>query len=513
MNSVKKIQHLEQKSIPRQSALYLDYLAGDSPLAEFYEYFPLSKEIFHQQKHVLQNHSFPRSKIAGKIAEHAKKYSCHQATWNNIEKLKHPQSLVLLCGQQPGIFTGPLYTIFKTISTLKLSKLLETDLNLPVIPMFYNVNDDHDLDEIDHIFLLNHHGTTTLYMPIEDRQHCPFGIKINQSEKIKNELKKLLPDLPSYLEFIFPSADEILSDWFTRLMYKLFSAHGLVMIEPALFREFQDPILQTELKNPGQSTALLTRQGEHLKQLGYTPQIVKDSALNFFSLKGLGRQKVSLPLSEGIDYRRVSFALPLRPSLQHQVLPVLAHVCGPGEIAYFAQLKPLQANFGTYLPVIFPRESFTFLENKVTKIVTRWQLDPAALFLSKEDLARRIPLPPDLEKKFSNLRESVNRELSELSGSLEKLQPELLGLLEKTRNNLQDLLQKFESRVKRVGEEREQQGVDQLKMLETHLWPRGNLQERTFNIVYYLARYGLGLLDDLYELSDPFDFRHKILSL
>jgi len=514
MSIIKKINSIPIKNLPKQTSLYKDYLTGKETLKDFYTYFPVTKQALIAQAKFLSNRQFDRKLLSEKLVSYAQRFSANATTLNNCRKLAENDACIILSGQQPGIFTGPLFTIYKAVTTIKLANMLEKELKVPVVPVFYNVSDDDDFHEIDHLNLLTHNEITTIRINNREEKKCFYDIPLKDPQKLLSLFWEIVPDKFELSSLISPTPEDTLATWFSRMMFKLFAQWGLVIYEPYLFRDCQAAIITKEINHPGESNRIIASQGAKLKQKGYEQQIIKkDNAPNFFQLENNCRLKITTSSAYRGDPSQVSLALPLRPSWQHRLLPVLAHVCGPGEIAYYAQLMPLQSWFDTYMPVIFPRQTYTFIEHKIVKVLQRWQLGESKLFYDKISLEKCIPVSSELSALLAHARAKLQDEFAQLQPHINAINKDLNKNLQKTKENILNTYDKFSQKVNQAWQDQQNLGRQNMELLRHNILPKNKLQERVLNIFPYLAKYGVELIDELITSCDPFDFEHKLVYL
>jgi bacillithiol biosynthesis cysteine-adding enzyme BshC len=205
-----------------------------------------------------------------------------------------------------------------------------------------------------------------------------------------------------------------------------------------------------------------------------------------------------------------------RPLLQDLLLPTLASVAGPSEMAYLAQVEPLYAAFGRKPPIVFPRFSFTIIERKIGKILEKYSLDFQAILMGPEALIKKVieqNLDQTLTQKFSLIEQEVQQRLSELEAPLKAVDQTLAEALKTTQQKV--LYQLNHLRTKFVlAESRHHEVLNrQIEKVLSLLYPVKTLQERRLNIFYFLSRYGMDLLAQLFEEIDLNDPGHRLLQL
>src|SRR5690625_3462072 len=145
---------IEECALPKMNSLVSDYVAGEKKARAYFDYDFTDHHAYLNRRLELRDQQFPREALADHLYEFNKQFTTHPNVFKNIEKLRLNDCTVVITGQQAGFLTGPLYTIYKAISTIQHAKSLEKELNTPVIPVFWVAGEDHDYQEINHIWLL-----------------------------------------------------------------------------------------------------------------------------------------------------------------------------------------------------------------------------------------------------------------------------------------------------------------------------------------------------------------------
>jgi bacillithiol biosynthesis cysteine-adding enzyme BshC len=435
--------------------------------------------------------------------------------------LSQPQTYAVITGQQPGLFSGPLYTVYKAISSIVICEKLTTK-KISLVPIFWNASEDHDLSEVNHINMFRENK------PYELRYHHPDeGVALSYINLDKSELDKILtiiksispnsefkPELLRQIEEIIENSHTI-GDFFSRFMIYLFGELGLILMEPENFRDMMIPVFEKLIRRPTECTQTTNETGLRLKKLGYSPRIHKKSNVcNFFILNSDGKrlqttydgkfhagneafsQRELLNLLEDNPSQFSANAL-IRPITQDFLFPTFAYVAGPNEIAYQAQLKGLYDFFSLEPPVIFPRFGATIVENKVSKILEKHNIDiiqlrnPSKLL---KELAKK-----KMENTFDSFKTEVSKSMSEViqqAESIDKtlIEPSLLakGKIFKTIDVLEE---KIASKIKKHNQ------VTRRQITKAHdnLFPDNHLQERQINILEYLIKFGRDFLETLHD--------------
>jgi bacillithiol biosynthesis cysteine-adding enzyme BshC len=455
-----------------------------------------------------------------------------------LDRLVEEGGFFVTTGQQPGLFTGPLYSVYKALTAVRLAGALEELLGKPVIPLFWVASEDHDWREVDHTYTVS---VANELQQVEldhapDRGDRPVH-RVSMDETI-------VPVLDEFLSF-FPDNDfkpacarglraayapgnslgeaftQVLADWLGPLGMAFVDASSLPLKRASRtqFTAVLDGAMEQE--------ALLGRTAERLREAGYHVQVpILAGGVNLFFEGSSGRERVYRSGSDfrlrhsdqlltrrrilaesDADPRVLSPNVLLRPVVEGAVFPVVSYVAGPGEIAYFAQLRDLFELCGTRMPVIHPRFSVTVIEPKIRKVLDKLGLSLQDLARPFGELAGRVvqeDVPDGVRQALEDLRGGIGRGVEELSRAAATLDPTLKGPAKHVRTVAFDALEQMRRKVIHSLKREKQTRLHQLEKAQVHLYPRGGPQERSLNACYYLMRYGR---EFLHALHDRFSVR------
>lgn len=441
--------------------------------------------------------------------------------------------LFVTTGQQPGLLGGPLYTLYKALSAVGLAMRLEDLLGRPVLPLFWVASEDHDWSEVDHTFLLDRNNELVRFQlpapgPLLGRPLHRIPLPREASEILDRFLQALPPSehLDRYAPLLRDSLapGRTLPRGFHTLLGGVMASWPLLFVdaaEPSLKRASL-PLLLAELRQAeSHEEALLTTSGA-LQALGYPLQVpILEGGVNLFLEGPQGRERLyrqgsgfrlgksGLPVSLGevvalaeSDPSVLSPNVLLRPIVETALLPTVAYVAGPGEVAYFAQLGGLFEAHGVAMPVIVPRLSAFLVEGKVGKVLEKFHLEPHDLSRPAHELTAswsQEETPPDLRSSLEALQDGLVRGAEDLTRLVRDVDPTLVGAVTSTRNSALAALGQLEKKIHQAVRRRNRTLLEQLSKAQGHLFPLGRPQERVLNPFYYLARYGPPLLEALLE--------------
>ncbi len=543
---------MQAKAIPvtAKNRLFKDYVTDFNQVREFYQ-IDFRNEW---QKAIDQRRQFKyhREELSDLILSQHKKWDADDKTTQNIEKLKSENTLAIVTGQQAGVFGGPLYTIYKTITILKLSRWLEREFpEHQFVPIFWMEVNDNDFEEINSIHYFTRGNEIRKLTLEESPQDALKPIAARHIDEQIQQWRKMLDEdffdtefkkdvITTFFSCYQPQ--ENFADAFARLLLKLFGQHGLILFDPSdsSLGSFVKPLYQKALQSTTQVAKTVRERTEALDQSGYAAQIQfrPQQTMLFYHDQQQGRIRIdindegefALKYPEGYsDMKRdellkeceetpakFSPNVALRPIAQDFILPTVAYVAGPAEIAYFGQLEALYRLFDIPMPVIYPRHQLTLVEGKIQKIIEKYDLDYTQILDGEPDFIEKTLQQGPSKKVFEGIESAefkITEALETLSGLLEEIDPTLLNTLKKTRNNIQGNFNKLSSKITRSLEEKNKTQVRQLERALMYLMPDSTHQERLMNIIYYYIKYGSNFIEELYEALPEKTDQHYIVEL
>jgi bacillithiol biosynthesis cysteine-adding enzyme BshC len=534
------------KEIPKTSKLYLDFLYDFSKVARFYAGDYQKDSSYRKLLLEIDQRSYPREKIASILQRQNLEYGCSQETLKNIDLLTKDDSYLVLTGQQVGIFGGPLYTFYKALCAVKIAKWLSQKFKKNFIPLFGLASDDHDLSEVNFIQVIDQDNQLKKieYLPQEDDWGKSMS-RIILSENIQQTIKSF--DSATFpTEFksgVFDRLKECYQEgekitfafgkWMTYLLKNL----GLVFFDfsDQEFKRLAQSIFEREIEEAGGSTELVEKTNEKLESAGYHLQVIKTADfLNLF-LHNEKRERIKLQKGDLIldkiekklsqeelkeilkkEPERISPNVLLKPVVQSFVFPVSVYVAGPGEVAYYAQIKRVFEHFNVLMPIVYTRASLTLVENKIRAIMEKCSISPHLLLTDAEKVINEVMkrnLPEKLEEKFSKTKEEIQYQIDILSKELETFEPSLRKTLELSLGKIDYELKELEKKVFQAYKKRNSILTNQIYKAKINLFPDGKLQERQLSILPYLIKYGFKFIDFLYENIDIQSKDHQLLDV
>jgi bacillithiol synthase len=523
--------------IPHTTRLFRDFLSYSPDIRKFYPTQPDAEHIAAFAKKLKQDPS-RQARVADALERQNKAWGASQATLRNIERLKNG-AFAVVTGQQVGLFGGPLLSLLKAASVLALAKQVQT-LGVECVPVFWLASEDHDLAEVNQTLLLTHEFEQAPFTaPTDGITGAPVAnLRFAKgTNDMVAEVAALLGDslASDYLRQSYVEG-ETFSNAYAMLYARIFAGHGLILLDPAdpELHQVAAPLFTDAIRRAGElDDALLARNrelqaGKYHEQVKVTAEstplfgLVDGARVSIHRSNGgfkLGRESLSADaLLQRIETapESVNANVLLRPVLQDYWLPTLAYIGGPAEIAYFAQVGVVYEKLlGRITPVV-SRMSATLIEPRIEKLLLKYQVQLPELFHGEyelRDCLAKRSLPPELKQNFEDGRRAVQEATQRVSQSLQKLDPTLVEAAGRATNKMMYQLDRLERRAAKAELRRTEILIRHAAQIENSLFPHKTLQEREIGSLYFYAKYGPGLIDQLVELAQARCPEHKVLVL
>ena len=457
---------------------------------------------------------------------------------SKLEAILRGYGQLVTTGQQPGLFLGPLYTLYKTATAIQLAAELERSTDRPTLAAFWVGADDHDWDEIGVCRVLGMDEVLTEFRldPPEGRQGRSVGEAVlpptitGQVERL-GELAGIRTsgdDRVGFLDAVREAyrPGETMSGAFVKVMAHVFADHDLVLLDssrPAI-RQAAASLYGRIIQRPAEIADAMARGMELVQQAGFPIQLSPpESGVQLFYDDGSARRHL-LANSSGftsgggnewsperlvalLQEQPTAFtpAAALRPVLESWLLPIAVSVLGPGELSYWAQLGPLFQTLDVDMPAVAARDSWLLIESRVDRLLHKLGVDETVVEEDGGALRRQIlesGRPAGISHALTRLDQDIKIRFANLESVGEAELPGLKSAVGKARHGMERVLDDLRRVVDRRVSERESSSMQQLQRLVANLAPAGHSQERMLGAVAFLARYGPDLVDRLIENGD-----------
>jgi bacillithiol synthase len=530
------------------STLFLDYLLNAADTRPFYRHHFRDADAYQAVMDQIAAHGPDRTTLCEVLREQNSAFGSAPLTFENIALLEKPDTFAVVTGQQVGLCGGPLYTVFKTITALKLARSLK--VHYPAknfVPVFWVEGEDHDFSEMNGVTVLDPDGkpASVEYLPggvVPERNLGAVG-EITFDPTLQQTLDGLRTSLQKseYTDSLLQRLGECyapgktFNQAFVAWMNILFREEGLVFLSsnhPRL-KALLSPIFAKELAEFPAVSQLVIGQSAELEHK-YHAQI-KTKSINLFMFHKGGRYLIEprehdfslkgtrhfLSTEEMMRIAKESPAqlspnVVLRPIVQDTLLPTVAYVAGPSEVAYHAQLHPVYDYFGVTQPIIYPRASASFVEERTKRVTEKYHISVVDFFQDKDGVIARVVEDISnvkLDQVFGDADRQIQDALHQLKFGLNEVDPTLVGALDNVNQKIQTNVNVLRGKAIEAQKRKNDVAVRQLEKSLDALLPGGTLQEREINIVYYMNKYGPELVHWLMRELDIEAFKHQLLTM
>jgi bacillithiol biosynthesis cysteine-adding enzyme BshC len=452
----------------------------------------------------------------------------------NLDKLRHPNCLTVVTGQQAGFLGGPLFTMLKAASTFEhCNELCNQFPTMEFVPVFWVEDNDHDGPEASRTYSLSGKSIGHYDCETASANHSRRMVSSREFDNsISGTIEQFISELrdSSYKEEI-----EILlkgiyvsgKKWniaFIELMNRFFSSSGLLFLSATelIGSGICRPLIIKELSNPGKSYELVAEANRQLTENGYHLQAKSGKVNLFHHIDGeryrIEPQQADKMLMEAeIHPENFSPNVLLRPVFQDFALPTTAYIAGPGEIGYWTQIKELYEFFGVRMPAVLPRHSATVLDMKSERIIRKFKLGITYFQRNIDELIAEISEELMDDKLRTNL-EGIRQRIIEIFKDLEVISSDADATLSqsakaagiKAVQSAESIEKKIMSALKRKNEEH----IEQFMHCSNIIFPEGTIQERMINPVFFANLTGIDGLNTILNFITKLDRnKHHIVTI
>lgn len=540
-----KSQCLPFQQIPHTSRLFLDYLSYTPSVRSMYPRSPIFSEWVKDEAQRVVYDDARRGKVSGILERQNRAWGASEKTLANIERLRQG-ALAAVTGQQVGLFGGPLFSIFKALTAVKLAEQA-TASGVDCVPIFWLATEDHDLAEVSHITLASEHGPEPFTVEGHAFENhvtdAPVGtVKFGpEIDSVVESAAELLGDseVTTWLRQAYRRG-ETLGSAFALLFSGLFADWGVIVLDPSDegFHNLARPLFRAAIERASELDEALLARGKAIEAAGYHQQVrvttattllfeVKDGARTVVRRKNgvdgsefaVGEERISgTDLLDRIEAapERFNPNVLLRPVVQDYLLPTLVYTGGAAEVAYFAQVAVVYEKLLGRVTPILPRFSATLLEPKPQRILARYQLGLRDVLQGPEKIREAIAaasLPSDLQAGFEGAYASVEKSMAALRESIGRLDSTLIDTADSARTGMSHQIDRLQARVARALQQRNDVITRHADALSQALFPHKALQERELGGVSFVARYGPELLANLHQHVHPDCHDHQVIEV
>lgn len=544
-----RVEAISFDQIPSQSRLFLDYLRDPVALRRFYpEAVRHHYDLPQRLERVLANYQTDRRELCDALERLNRSWGASAKTLEHLAALRNADCIAVVSGQQAGLFAGPLYTIYKALSAIKLAECL-TQRGIKAVPVFWIATEDHDFAEVATAHFINR-DCSVGNVSIPESIHAdglPVG-RVILDEAINAPLQSLLASLPKNeftgeLEKLLRDAYQPgrkFSDAFARMMMKLTGERGLILLDPLdpQLKALAAPLYAEAARRAPEIAGAIAKRSHELEAAGYHAQVTpSEDSFPLFLHDQTGARRAVTRTADG-KYRtrddsreysadelaqlalrepeRLSPNVTLRAVVQDFLLPTIAYCGGAAEIAYFAQTSEVYRLLDRPATPILPRASLTFVEKHTWRSLERYGVRLQDFFAGPDHVVAKVVaeyLGKETAAAFEHTTETFNQELDGLQQQLKRVDPTLADALEKGRRKINYQIDGLRTRFNRAHVARDEAVHRQLQHAFDLLYPGKTLQERQINITSFVARHGNYFIDWIFNAINLETNDHEIVYL
>lgn len=535
---------LEQIRVPLNNKILEHYYEENEHMTPFFPY-ALNDDAFAARHRYLQTQ--PRTAgLAEAIAAYMAPFGMTEAVQRNIDALANG-AVAVVGGQQAGVFTGPLYSVYKAITVLTVAQQQSDKLGVDVVPVFWIAGEDHDIDEINHTF-------TNVNNVVKKRGYSERSRRKTMASqtKLSNEAIQQLIDTVffDYGETMYTkqllaqvkeaaNKSDTFTQFFTYVMHDLFKQYGLLMIDAASdeMRALQGEYFVRLIDRAANVASVVTKTEQAFSEAGYgTPIYATETNANLFYVQD--GERFLLTLTDGVfvnaqanvrftadELKEIARQMPqqlsnnvvTRPMMQEMVFPVLAFVGGPGELAYWATLGKGFEEMGLQMPIFVPRFMFTIVDAHLEKCAADVDMTIAQV-ISDNVTAAREAFTSSLQTEDAlapvvDMAQQLRAQYVQLQSMLKQQHIDVSNVIKK---NMANHASQFDYLMTKIEEQVLQQHhvtLSRYDELASRIRPNGSYQERVYAPHYMMNLYGEDFVDRLLTLSYDVDDTHKVVTL
>lgn len=526
----------KQHSIPFKKAgilnsLVLNYVQRDEQLSSFYTFFPDTEgfEIFLNRK---PYKNLNRDNLASIVLEQSKATAnLSELSRLNISKLAIANTYTVTTGHQLVLFTGPLYFIYKIISTLNLAENLKKEFpKMDFVPVYWMASEDHDFEEVSSF---NAFGKKISWQSSQSGAVGDF--ETAELSALQMQVEELFgkSEHAVYLNQLFENAylnHKTLAEATRFIVNELFGEHGIVIIDgndkrfKTQFKEFfKDDIFNNSASSLVNATIL------QLQGLGYEAQ-VNPRLINCFYLEKGSRKRIEkngelynlvgtntnftkAELENIIETtpEKISPNVVLRPVYQQCILPNIAYVGGPGELAYWLEFKNMFDAFGVEMPLLVPRDFVSIIDKGLKGKIDKLSFKAEDFFKSEQELIKEFQVRSNAVFSVDRQKEQLAQIYNSLSEKIALVDKTLSGTVSAELQKAIGSLDMLSGKANKALKQRSETEINQIKGVKQKLFPEGVPQERYENFSVFYLKYGKAFITELKGLLDPFMLEQKLL--
>jgi bacillithiol synthase len=518
------------RTFPWIRRLASDYAFAFAKVAPFFAGDPATSAAWADTIERSQGFKRQPAEIARVIATQQAARNAPAASRESGARLADPATRVVITGQQAGLFGGPLFTLLKAITTMKLAAEVSREHRVPVVPVFWIDAEDHDWPEVSGCTVLDNElaPATVRLEDLPGAGSSPIArLMLNDAAQTAlDQLNTALPDTEFKAELMVAlrsayGPGRSMSAAFGVWLEHVLGPHGLVVYDSSdpASKPLARDVFVKEISQPGETARIAAKAGEALVAKGYHAQAtLPDGTVSLFHLNAerapiriegktamAGERSISLDeLAEETRNHPEHFSpnVLLRPLVQDTVFPTICYVAGPNELAYLGQLKDVYGHFGIPMPLFYQRGTATLADSATLRFLSKYDLPITALRAQDESTLNQLlesQLPPTVEQSLTSMSSMVDERMAAVAAAVPQIDPTLEGAVKSTLGKMQHEVQSLHNKVIQAAKRKDDTLRRQFQRAQALTFPQGHPQEREVGFVWFLNRYGPALVDRLMD--------------
>ena len=504
-----------------------DYCQGADRLDPFFVGRPDDPTAVDRVIRARQSDARPHAAIARMVVEQLKTRGAPRQAVAAAECLAEKQTIAVVTGQQAGLFGGPLFTLLKALTAVRLAHTIGQDRGVPTVAVFWVDAEDHDLAEVSSCGVLTGDlEFRRISLPhASDNRHPVSNVPLPDAvDHALDELRSLLP-ATEFTGHLLEQLTDIyrpgtgFAEAFSRLLDTVLGPQGLIVFDASdrAAKPLVSTIFGRELDGRGETSRLASAAGQELEALGYHAQVAPTP--DTVAMFRLDRERKAIRLrDDGFEIGSQSVTADqarrdlqehpdgfgpnvlLRPIIQDTLFPTVTYVAGPSELAYLGQLRRVYEQFDVPMPVIFPRATATIVDRATLRFLSRYDVGFETLQAQDDAVLNRLLaalLPAAVEDAVSAANRAVSDRMDAIGAQISAVDPTLVGAVETTRGRMERDLRNLYGKIVQAAKRRDQTLRRQFTRARSQAFPQGHPQERAVGLVYFLNLYGPHLVDRL----------------
>jgi bacillithiol biosynthesis cysteine-adding enzyme BshC len=430
-----------------------------------------------------------------------------------LSRVRREGGVVVSTGQQPGLFGGPVYTWSKAMGALAMADAIERETGIATAAVFWAATDDADFAEASYTVVARAGGAEVLRSVNQPPAGTPMSLaRLGELSDLRARLREsggsaADPRPLRAVDDAYGDPARSVGDAYLALLRDLLAPLGVPVLDAShsSVRAASDATLRAALRQAAPIERALADRSSEIRASGLEPQVEDVANLSLvFAREGTIKRRLSVTEASRLAADAGAWLTPnvlLRPIVEQAILPTIAYLGGPGELAYFAQTSAVADVLGVDRPLVLPRWSCTLIEPSVARLLKRFGVEPDAL--ARPDGLEGAVARAAMSDRSTDSLLAVRKAIEALPEALApEAEPVGLGAaVQGSVRSLEHRVDRLERRLVAGMKRREHQLLRDVASLRAALYPLGTRQERSLNLMPILGRQGLDLLLEMRDAA------------